>query len=76
MSTKYNILEGYKEQEALIVSEFGQVPFGNNPNKLVGQYIAPYDSVSANPEDKELLHGALARTQDMDFLNAARKING
>ena len=76
MSTKYNILEGYKEQEALIVSEFGQVPFGNNPNKLVGQYIAPYDSVSANPEDKELLHGALARTQDMDFLNAARDYYG
>ena len=76
MSTKYNILQDYKEQEALIVGEFGQVPFGNNPNKAVGQYIAPYSSSSDNPEDKEMLHGALARTQDMDFLNAARDYYG
>ena len=76
MSNKYNILNDYKEQEAQFVNAFGQVPFGNNPNKFVGQYIAPYSSSSDNPEDKEMLHGALARTQDMDFLNAARDYYG
>ena len=82
MPYKYNILEDYKEQEALIVGEFGQVPFGNNPNKAVGQYIPPYNPSSApndenfNIEDKHLLWGALAQSRDEDFINGAKDYYG